>query len=347
VLASVIATSVSGLGGTFGYVLFHSSTASAPTIWWHWFASDALGIIAVAPLLIGLRSVVRDPLLAVQFIEGIGALSALAAVSTVAVFSRELWTIAAPTLLFPLLLWLTARCRPAFASAGAFSAALVIVWSTTFEMGFYGDPGVPASDRILAAQATILSVSFCTLVLAALFAERRKSEARLQEALKVGRVAALDWDVSTDILQSSESAAQILGVDPRETVTGTWFLERIHADDRALYEELLSGVSADNPSFSVVFRFIRPNGREVWLEKTARVEFDSAGRLLRVKGLTVDITERRHAEMERLDREERMRAIVRTILDGIIIIDDKGMIDRVNPGGDAYIWLQTGRAGTP
>jgi len=338
VAVAIVAPAVSGIGGTLGYVMFHSSSASFLTIWHHWFASDAVGIIAVAPLLIGLGSALRDAPPKAEFIEGIGAMSALTAVSTVAVFSRELWTIAAPALLFPLLLWLTARCRPVFASAVAFIAALAVVWSTTFETGYYGNPGVPTSDRILAAQATILGVSLCALVLAALFDERRQqeaavgeSEARLQHALAVGRVAALDWDVPVDILQCSESAAQTLGFDSRETVTGTWFVERIHPDDRARYEGLVGGLSPDKPSFSVIFRFMRPDGREVWLEKTSRAEFDSAGRLVRVKGLTLDITVRRRAETELRDREERMRAIVSTILDGIITMDVKGMIENVNP----------------
>ena len=44
------------------------------------------------------------------------------------------------------------------------------------------------------------------------------------------------------------------------------------------------------------FRFIRPDGRQVWLEETAKAEFDATGRLLRIKGLTRDITERKVLE---------------------------------------------------
>ena len=51
--AIIRALAVSGVGGTLGYLLFHQSTATALTIWHHWFTSDAIGIIAVAPLLIG------------------------------------------------------------------------------------------------------------------------------------------------------------------------------------------------------------------------------------------------------------------------------------------------------
>jgi PAS domain S-box-containing protein len=35
--------------------------------------------------------------------------------------------------------------------------------------------------------------------------------------------------------------------------------------------------------------------------------------------------------VELRDREERLRAIVNTVLDGIITIDDKGMIEDLNP----------------
>jgi two-component sensor histidine kinase len=45
---------------------------------------------------------------------------------------------------------------------------------------------------------------------------------------------------------------------------------------------------------------MRPDGQEVWLEETAKGEFDRAGRFVRLKGLTRDITRRKRAE-ERQD----------------------------------------------
>ena len=81
--------------------------------------------------------------------------------------------------------------RPAaIRSTAAFIGALTIVLTTTFGIGFFGDASFPISERILGAQASILAVSLCTFVLAALFAERRLHETelvasgtRLQEAL--------------------------------------------------------------------------------------------------------------------------------------------------------------------
>ena len=51
--------------------------------------------------------------------------------------------------LFPLLLWISARCRPIFAAAAAFIIAFTLVWMTAFGIGYLGDPAVPIEHRIL------------------------------------------------------------------------------------------------------------------------------------------------------------------------------------------------------
>jgi len=179
--ATIVGTAISGVGGTLGFDLFHSSPASVLTIWHHWFVSDALGIITVAPLLIGLASVVRDPPSRGEALEGALILAILSIVSgLIVLLPRELWVAVVPTAsVFPLLLWVTARCRPVFAAAAAFVVALTVVSTTTFGVGILGDPVLPVAQRLLCAQAGILTVSLCALVLAALFAERKANEAHL------------------------------------------------------------------------------------------------------------------------------------------------------------------------
>jgi signal transduction histidine kinase len=177
VAAAIIGTAAAAIGGTMGVVLVEGSTAPALTIWYHWLTSNVPGIVAVAPLLIGLVSAVRDPPPCSEIIEGVVVLAALTALSGLIIFlPREPWVIG---LLFPLLLWLAARCRPVFAAAAAFITALTIVWTTTFSIGMFGQENLPMAERVLAAQAAILAVSLCAIVLASLFSERRESEARL------------------------------------------------------------------------------------------------------------------------------------------------------------------------
>jgi PAS domain S-box-containing protein len=181
-VAAIVGAAVSGIGGTLGYVFFHSSTASVPTIWYHWFASDALGIATVAPLLIGLGLAAREQPPRSESIEGIGVIVTLTAMSGIIIFlPRDTWAIVVSiALLFPLLLWLAARCRPVFSAAAVFIAALTIVWTTTFGIGIFNEADFPVAQRGPAAQASILAISLCSFVLAALFSERRQHEAELR-----------------------------------------------------------------------------------------------------------------------------------------------------------------------
>ena len=59
--AAVAATTVSGIGGAVTYRLMRGPSAPMLDSWQHWFASDFVGIIAVAPLVVGVAAVVRRP----------------------------------------------------------------------------------------------------------------------------------------------------------------------------------------------------------------------------------------------------------------------------------------------
>jgi PAS domain S-box-containing protein len=302
--AAVAGTTISGIGGTLGF-LMHTSTAPILITWYHWVTSDGLGVITVAPLLIGLRASLRDPPSHRETFEGAVALGTLVILSMVLIFMpRERWaTILAIAALFPLLLWLGARCRPVFSSAAAFIVSLTIVCTTTFGIGVFGDANFPVAERILSAQAGILAVALCSYVLAALFEERRRheamlteSEARLQEALTAGGVAAFDWEVQSDNSRRSDNAALILGFDPKQNFGGAEFFARVHPSDQPLLLGQLRDLQPERPILDSTFRFIRQDGREIWLEQTAKAEFDAAGELSHMRGLTLDITDRKHAE---------------------------------------------------
>jgi len=161
--------------------LFQGPSAPMLNTWQHWFASDAVGIIAVAPLVIGLAALVRRPSPLSEIIEGTVALVALATMTACIIWlPHELWETVFPiTWLFPIFLWLAARCDPAFSAAGAFVVSMTIVLTTILGVGHFGDPSLPITDRVLGAQAGILVVAFSAYVLAAIFAERRESARQL------------------------------------------------------------------------------------------------------------------------------------------------------------------------
>ena len=264
--AAVVGTVISGIGGAVAYKLFHSPTVSMLTIWWQWFASDAVGIVAVAPLVIGLGAAVLEPPPRNELIEGVAALVILAAMTGIIIsLPQEPWKTVVPSaLLFPLLLWLAARFRPVFAAAGAFLVSVTIVWTTIFGIGHFGDTGLPIDDRILEAQALILVVALTAFVLAALFTERRESVARLAHANllleherdnKLMNVEAIAASIAHEIKQplaaivmNGGAALQLLGTAPPD-----------HDEVRAALNDMI----ADSHRTSEVFEGIRALFRKV------------------------------------------------------------------------------------
>ena len=134
-----------------------------------------------------------------------------------------------------------------------------------------------------------------------------ESEAELQEALTAGHVVAFTWDPKTGLSRRSQNAPQILGLEARDGVgRSSDFLARVHRQDRGCLAAQIAALSPETPSYLTSFRFIRPDGQEIWLEETGKAEFDGQRRYVRLKGLTRDITERKRAE-------ERQRLLIREL----------------------------------
>ena len=179
--ATIVGTAPSSLGGAIASRLFLGPEVQILTTWLHWWTGVAVGVVTVAPLIIGFSAAMREPPPRSEHIEGAAGLFALAAMTGVILsLPEQLWETVVPgALLFPILLWLAVRCRPVFAAGGVLMVSLTIAGTTIFGIGHFGNTGLPIGYRILQAQAVILAAAIGAQVLAALFAERRESEARL------------------------------------------------------------------------------------------------------------------------------------------------------------------------
>jgi PAS domain S-box-containing protein len=313
--ATIAGTTISGIVGTMGFVWFHGATVSARVIWLHWFASDALGTLTVAPLVIGLASLMRNVPSTREAAESALALAIVCLLCAFLVLlPKEPWTLELATIsLCPLFVWLAARLPPGITTAATFICAITIVATTTFAVGFFGDSRLSSEHRIQSAQASILAISFGALVLTALFSERRLQgvalldrEARLQEALRAGGVMAFEWDLAADQVRHSQNAVLILGFGSKDVVSGSEMLGQVHPDDRPHVEACVHRVNPGKPSYSVTFRYKRRNDdSEVWLEQVATAQFDSDGLPARIRGLTTDITQRKRFE-EEISRAQKL-----------------------------------------
>jgi len=338
--ATAVATGTAALGAAGAMKHFGPSTASFLDVWKVWFASDALGVITVAPLLIGVAAAVREVPSPRELLEGTFAVVIVSVANgfALALFAGS-WSLVAPaSFLFPLLLWLASRCRPVFAAGAVFTICAAIVWTTTSEVGRYGDPGQPIADRVLAAQVAMLGTTLAALALAALFAEGRRheativaSEVRLRSILEAANVVAWDVDLTRNAVHSTGPVGRLLGraeyPEPHDFVE---FVERIHPQDRdRVMAQFWAAVRTD-AAFELEFRLCSSGGGARWATTEGSIESDAQGQPVRVRGITRDITARKQAEQRLQESEHKLRDLLGALPAAIYVTDAEGHITYCN-----------------
>lgn len=124
----------------------------------------------------------------------------------------------------------------------------------------------------------------------------RESEERLHLAVQAGGMYAYEWDPLTDRVTRSANCINILGKDEPLHTTRQELSARVHPDDREQMAANPSQLTPEHPNSHMTYRFLRHDGTVIWLEKSARAFFDGQGKMLRMIGMVVDVTERKLAE---------------------------------------------------
>src|SRR5437764_2071494 len=136
-----------------------------------------------------------------------------------------------------------------------------------------------------------------TAELQAATARLLESEQRRSLALAAGQMGSWDWDLVTGEILWDEGQHAIYGVTPGQfAVTPANFKVLIVPED---WERLQVGMQAlldEGKPHQGEFRVRRPNGEVRWCASTAAASRDASGKVVRISGVTMDITERKEAE---------------------------------------------------
>jgi two-component sensor histidine kinase/CheY-like chemotaxis protein len=124
-----------------------------------------------------------------------------------------------------------------------------------------------------------------------------ESEQRRSLAIAAGKMGSWDWDWVNGDWMWDEGQYQILGVDPgRFELTPANIQSVCHQDDVHKLHKAWASFAKGEKSYEAELRIIRPDGEVRWCIGTAAATTDKDGRVIRVSGVTVDITERKQAE---------------------------------------------------
>ncbi|HEY6344104.1 MAG TPA: ATP-binding protein [Bryobacteraceae bacterium] len=133
---------------------------------------------------------------------------------------------------------------------------------------------------------------------------------------------AFEWNPSIDEERRSEEAGDIIGLTDRATrEMGMDSYQRVHPDDRERLVRTVRSLTPANDNYEVEYRVVRPKGQIVNFRQTARGYFDERGELVRLIGVTADITDRKQAEDALRQSELVYKQVLDNIPDCIFVLD--------------------------
>ena len=325
-LAATVATILAAIPAAITLKVMHLSDAPLLDEWRSWLEADVFGILTAAPVILTLPALRREPPTWAMLAESAVALGLTIAAAAYALNLKPgvtVWPIVTPvTALFSLFMWLAGRMPPAFSAIAAVLVPFVIVLTATSGVGHLGgNSGIP-DNRIAAARIAILASSVWALSLSAMFARLRNdaeklrmSDEHLRNALVAGHVYAFDHEIASGKIERSENAAAILGVENDGAQMGyDDYVKIVHPQDR---DNILSGAGRMRPGSAFsnsTVRIIRPDGQIVWLEQSETGIFDQNGTLVRIRGLTHNVTERKAAEAAQTEMVNELNHRVKNTL---------------------------------
>jgi diguanylate cyclase (GGDEF)-like protein/PAS domain S-box-containing protein len=162
--------------------------------------------------------------------------------------------------------------------------------------------------------------------------ELRESRDFLTEAQRIGALGVYVLDIPAGMWSSSPVLDELAGIDDQYERTVAGWVNLIHPDDRAMMADYFADeVIGQKKSFDKEYRVVRQADRvERWVHGMGKLEFDAQGQPAMMRGVIKDITDRKKAETQLRDNEERYRETFEQAAVGILHTSLDGRILRCN-----------------
>jgi PAS domain S-box-containing protein len=127
----------------------------------------------------------------------------------------------------------------------------------------------------------------------------KDSESSLRYAQEIAKMGSWEWNMVTQETNWSDSYFVIHGFKPTEVEPSfELFRNRIHPEDVHLLDETHANIMKGGTPASFELRIIQPDGTVKWIQNNI-VPVVEDDKLVRLKGVIIDVTERKRTEQER------------------------------------------------
>ena len=168
----------------------------------------------------------------------------------------------------------------------------------------------------------------------------RESEEKFRQmAENIHQVFWIQDAKTLDFIYVSPAYEEIFGRPIQDLYKNSMaFLESFHPEDLKLAIELTEKNRARLKSGKPItlegqreYRIIRPDGQMVWVSADTFPIYNKDGELIRGVGIAEDITERKRVEKAIADDRNFLDNVFNSIQDGMSVLDENLVIQRVNP----------------
>jgi len=131
-----------------------------------------------------------------------------------------------------------------------------------------------------------------------------EAEDRLKLAADSAEAGIWELHCRTHLFWATDRTREIFGYGPDELISMEHFEALIHPDDLELVRQAIARSLNQGEPVNIEYRILAGDGCLKWILSRGRSFFDSTGKPVRLRGVSIDITKRKQAENE---LEERLR----------------------------------------
>lgn len=182
---------------------------------------------------------------------------------------------------------------------------------------------------LLSAEAQALDGQDCLIVTHRDITDRHRAEAALRQsqqqlalAQRVAQVGYWEFDVASQGISWSEMNFRNWGLEPAPVPpTYDELLQKLPPDDRDRLTQRLATAIAEGLPYQVDLRPIHPDGSVHYLDARGEPIFDHQGRVVKLVGVSMDITDRKQVELALQESETRFRQLAEAVQEGFFVYD--------------------------
>jgi PAS domain S-box-containing protein len=159
----------------------------------------------------------------------------------------------------------------------------------------------------------------------------RQSEAHLAMAQKVAQIGSWEFDLQSQKINWSETTFRHWGVEPDQGEPSfAELLERVHPEDQEVLQQHLERAITQGIPYAFDLRIVCPDGSIRYLDSRAEPVVNAQGRVIKLIGTSLDITDRKQTEEALRESEERFRKAFDAAPIGMALVSPQGQFLKVN-----------------